>query len=33
VRYFKKSRRVETKKPAKASTKKAADKAVAEDAE
>lgn len=33
VRYFKKSRRAENKKPAKASTKKAADKAAAEDAE
>ena len=33
VRYFKKSRRVETKKATKASTKKAADKATAEDAE
>jgi large subunit ribosomal protein L24 len=33
VRYFKKSRRVETKKATKASTKKVADKATAEDAE
>ena len=33
VRYFKKSRRVETKKATKASTKKVADKAAAEDAE
>jgi large subunit ribosomal protein L24 len=33
VRYFKKSRRAESKKPAKASTKKAAEKPAAEDAE
>lgn len=33
VRYFKKSRRAENKKPVKASTKKAAEKPAAEDAE
>jgi large subunit ribosomal protein L24 len=33
VRFFKKSRRAENKKPAKASTKKAAEKSAAEDAE